>query len=132
MAKTNTFHCDVITPERAVLDCDARFVAFTAHDGEMGVLVHRAPLVCKLGIGFLRVETPTEKHVMFLDGGFAQVVDNRLTILTQQAKKAGEIQRAAAEKALLDARAMKVTDDATRVARENAMRRAEIQLKLLR
>jgi len=130
MAKSSTFQCSLITPERVVLDCVASFVAFPAHDGEMGVLVDRAPLVCKLGIGPLRVETGGKRHVFFIDGGFAQVVNNRLTILTQQAIPAANIDRAAAQKALTDAQAMKVSDEAAFQARQNAMARAKTQLQI--
>lgn len=116
-----------------MLDCDATFVAFPAHDGEMGILVNRAPLVCKLGIGTLRAETAgNEKHLLFIDGGFAQVVENRLTILTEQAKTPDEIDPAAARQALTDAHAMPITDDDTYTARTNAIRRAETQIKLAR
>ena len=132
MAKADTFHCSVVTPERAVLECDAKFVAFPAHDGEMGVLVNRAPLVCKLGIGTLRAETPDRKHLLFIDGGFAQVVDNRVTILTEQAKTPDEIDVNAARQALTDARAMRIIDDQTCTARSNAIRRAEVQIGLTR
>ncbi|MHC4695392.1 MAG: ATP synthase F1 subunit epsilon [Planctomycetota bacterium] len=130
MAKTDTFKCSVITPEQAVLECDATFVAFPAHDGEMGVLLNRAPLVCKLGIGSLRVESSADQHTFFIDGGFAEVVDNRLTILTEQAKVPDQIDRSAAEQALADARAMKITDEASYTARANAFKRAKTQLKL--
>ena len=132
MAKPDTFQCSVVTPERTVLECDAKFVAFPAHDGEMGALVNRAPLVCKLGIGRLRVESPEETYVMFVDGGFAQVVENRLTILTQQARKPEEIDVEAAQQALVEARAMKITDDASFTDRSNAIQRSQIQLKLAR
>ena len=147
MTTIDTFQCSVITPERKVLECDATFVAFPAHDGEMGVLNRRAPIVCKLGIGVLRVETPDQsrpdvrrdegateivKHMLFVDGGFAHVVENRLTILTQQAREADEIEAAAGEKALIEARAMKITDDASFTARADAIQRAQIQLKLVK
>ena len=125
-----SFQCTVVTPERKVLECDATFVAFPAHDGEMGVLTRRAPLVCKLGIGTLRVEAPEEKHVMFIDGGFAQVAKNRLTILTEQARKPEDIDATAAERALGEARAMKITDEASYTARDNAIKRAKAQVKL--
>ena len=46
---TNTFHCSVITPERAVLETEATFVAFPAWDGEVGILHDRAPLLFKMG-----------------------------------------------------------------------------------
>ena len=132
MAKADTFQCSVITPERVVLDTPATFVAFPAHDGEVGIMAHRAPLVYKLGIGTLRVETPGETHVYFVDGGFAQMVNNRLAILTEQAKKAAEIQPAFAEKALADARAMPSKDSKSQEAKDLAMRRAKTQLRLAR
>ena len=132
MAKTDTFTCSVVTPERTVLECDARFVAFPAHDGEMGTLVNRATLVCKLGIGRLRVESSDENYVMFVDGGFAQVVENRLTILTQQAAEPDDIDVEAAQQTLVEARAMKITDEASYTARDQAIQRSRIQLKLAR
>ncbi len=132
MAKRNTFQCSIITPERKVLDCEARFVAFPAHDGEMGVLTNRAPLVCKLGIGLLRVEATDRKHVMMIDEGFAQVVENRLTILTERAVGFEEIDAPTAEQALIEARAMSIPDEAAYIARSKAIQRGQVQLKLVR
>jgi len=132
MAKIDTFHCSVITPERAVIECDARFVAFPAHDGERGVLPNHAPLLCKMGIGRLRVETPDEKHTLFVDGGFAQIADNRLTILSEQARRPAEIDVGAVTHALADARAMRITDDESSIARDKAIKRAKVQMKIAR
>ena len=86
----DTFHVSVITPERAVLETEATFVAFPAWDGEVGILRNRAPLLYKLGKGELRVQSPQGNHKLRVEGGFAQMVDNRLTILTEQAREAGE------------------------------------------
>ena len=130
MAKTDRFHLSVITPERSVLDCEAIFVAFPAHDGEVGIMYDRAPLVCKLGIGPLRVDATSGKHLLYVDGGFAQMVDNKLTLLTERAKKVEEIDPKAAEKDLAEARASKITDQAGFEARQKAIRRAKVQLKL--
>ena len=130
MAKTSTFQCSVITPEKAVLECEAKFVTFPAHDGEIGILPRRAPLVCKLGIGPMRIETAEEKHVMLIDGGFAQIVDNKLSILTEQARKTDEINADEAQKALEQAREMKITDEPSYIARTRAIQRARAQLKL--
>jgi F-type H+-transporting ATPase subunit epsilon len=131
MARTDTFHCSVITPERAVLETEATFVAFPAHDGEVGILRNRAPLLYKLGAGELRVETPEAgTQRLFVDGGFAQMVENRLTILTEQARRIEEIDRAAAVRALAEARAMRITDDASFAARQRALRSAEVQIRL--
>lgn len=141
MATSGTFQCSVITPERKVLECDATFVAFPAHDGEMGMLTGRAPLICKLGIGTLRIEgadadrdggesAGTGTHTLFVDGGFAQVFENRLTILTEQARKPQDLEAGALEQALVDARAMKITDEASFTARDKAIKRAQVQLEL--
>lgn len=127
MARNDTFHCSVITPERAVLEADATFVAFPAHDGEVGILKNHAPLLYKLGVGVLRVETPEEKHAFFVDGGFAQMVENRLTLLTEQARPVAEIDRAAADRAREEARSLPAaTGDTEIAARQRALQRARV------
>lgn len=129
----NTFHCSIVTPERAVLETEAHSVSLPAHDGEIGILRGRAPLLCQLGIGTLRVEGPDGKEVFFVDRGFAQMADNKLTILTEQARRPSEIDREAAEKALDDAKAMEIRgggeiwDDERLVA----IHRAKSQIKLV-
>ena len=130
MAKSDTFQCSVVTPEKTVVECAATFVAFPAHDGEMGILLNRAPLVCKLGIGQLRIESPGGDRALFVDGGFVEVADNRMTILTEQAQDPTDIDRAAANQALIEARALKITDEASLTARTNAIQRARVQMKL--
>jgi F-type H+-transporting ATPase subunit epsilon len=130
MARNDTFHCSVITPERAVLETEATFVAFPAHDGEVGILPGRAPLLFKMGIGALRVESPEGNHTFFVDGGFAQMVENRLTLLTEQAKALDEIDRAAAERALAEARNLPMVTDAEFAARQRVVRSAETQIRL--
>ena len=127
----NTFHCSVITPERAVLETEATFVAFPAHDGEVGILRDRAPLLYRMGIGELRVESPEGNHTLFVAGGFAQMVDNRLTLLTEQARRIDEIDAAAIERALEEARAMPMVSDAAFAARQKAVKSAEVQMHLL-
>jgi F-type H+-transporting ATPase subunit epsilon len=132
MANPNTFQCSVVTPERVALECAATFVAFPAHDGEMGVLRNRAPLVCKLGIGTLRVEAADGgRQVFFIDGGFAQVLDNHLTLLTERAIRVADLDAEQANKALAEARAMTGYDDQSVERRDKAIRRAQVQLALL-
>jgi len=127
-----TFHFTLITPDKAMMDADVTEVVFPAHDGEMGILAHRAPLVCKLGVGTLRVESSGKKNLFLIDGGFAQMLDNRLTILTQFAQKSSDIQPGDAEKTLAGAREIKIRDDASLEARTRAVRRAQTQQKLAR
>ncbi|HYU35435.1 MAG TPA: ATP synthase F1 subunit epsilon [Thermoanaerobaculia bacterium] len=124
---TNTFHCSVITPERAVLEADATFVAFPAHDGEVGILKNHAPLLYKLGVGVLRVKTAEGEQAFFVDGGFAQMVENRLTLLTEQARPVAEVDRAAAERAREEVRALPAAGgEAEMATRQRAEQRARV------
>jgi len=130
MARGDTFHLSVITPERAVLETEATFVAFPAHDGEVGVLRDRAPLLYRLGTGVLRADTPEGNQRLLVDGGFAQMVENRLTILTEQAKRPEEIDRAATAEALAAAQALPAVTEAEFATRQRALARARAALKL--
>jgi F0F1-type ATP synthase epsilon subunit len=58
------------------------------------------------------------------------MVENRLTILTEQAKPVAELDRAAAERALVQARAMPSHDDTQYAARQRAIQSAEAQIRL--
>ncbi|MCB9853937.1 MAG: ATP synthase F1 subunit epsilon [Phycisphaerales bacterium] len=86
MATQSAITCTVITPEKQVLEAKATQVIVPAHDGLIGILDHRAPLVCELGEGDLRIDLAEggEKHVA-VSGGFAQVLNNQVTVLTEKA-----------------------------------------------
>src|SRR5580692_584387 len=83
--------CVVVTPERTVLDQLAEFVALPLFDGELGVLPGHSPLIGRLGYGGLRTRKGSETHHYFVDGGFAQVRDNVVTVLTNRAIPAAAI-----------------------------------------
>ena len=131
MAKKDaTFHCKVVTPERVVLDTEAEFVALPAWDGEMGVLRDRAPLMVKLGIGVLRVTAAEGKRQMAIDGGFAEMVDNQLSVLTEGAHFADDLDREEVQAALEAAQALEAHDPAAVDHRADAIARAKAQLKI--
>lgn len=131
MAKTDTFQLSVVTPEKIALESEVRFVALPAHDGEIGVLRNRAPLLVRLDAGALRFEREGSEESLYVDGGFAQMVANRLTVLTEEARTVAELDRAAAEEALRAARETKAVGEAAIEARDQAARRARAQLRLL-
>lgn len=130
MADAKLFQLAVVTPEAAVLDTEASFVALPAHDGEIGILRNRAPLLIKLDVGLLRAETTEGTTRLYVDGGFAEMIDNRLTVLTEDAKDPAVLDRAEAQRRLADAQAMTAEDAVAHLAREKALRRARVQLKL--
>lgn len=91
MAKNAKVQLVLITPERQVLDETADSVVLPAHDGELGVLPQRAPLMCELGVGQLRFRSGSESHGYYVDGGFAQVYADRVILLTEDAVPVEEI-----------------------------------------
>lgn len=84
-----TFRCRVITPEGPVLDREAVSVRFPAPDGLVGVWPNHAPMISLVGAGSLTLRGEDDR-AWFLDmnGGFAEVRDNLLTIL---AVRTGEL-----------------------------------------
>ncbi len=131
MADTRSLQCVVVTPERAVLDEAVDFVALPMFDGELGVLPGRAPLIGRLGYGELRTKQGAREQRFFVDGGFAQVRDNVVTVLTPRALKAEEISEAEAARALEAARAPGKTP-AEQEAQLRAQGRARAQLRIAR
>src|SRR5436853_1215353 len=107
-----TLQCVVVTPERALVDEPADFVALPMYDGELGVLPGRAPLIGRLGPGELRIRTGSQVQRFYVDGGFAQVRGDVVTVLTPRAQKAETIDTAAATAALAAARGPATTPQA--------------------
>jgi F-type H+-transporting ATPase subunit epsilon len=91
MTKAQPIRFVVVTPERRVVADTADAVVIPVHDGELGVLADRAPLLCELGIGQMRYRKGQRTRRLFIDGGFAQVDDNNVTVLTQNAVPVEEI-----------------------------------------
>ncbi|HWV56995.1 MAG TPA: hypothetical protein VNZ57_05935 [Longimicrobiales bacterium] len=76
----------VIGPERLLFEGEADMVVAPAWDGEVGVLRGHAPFMVLLGRGDLRVRHGDSEQRFFLNGGFMQVVDDVVTVLTERAE----------------------------------------------
>lgn len=123
--------CVIVTPERAVLDETVDFVALPLYDGELGVLPGRAPLIGRLGAGELRIIRDHQVERFFVDGGFVQVRDNVVSVLTPRAMPAREIRLDKAEEALRSAMAPASTPEG-QTAQLKAQQRARVQIRLAR
>jgi len=126
MAEQKDIHCTVITPERRVLDETVEAVVIPAHDGELGVLHNRAALMCELGVGQFRYSEGGRTHRVFIDGGFAQVNDNEVTVLTSQAIPAGQITSEVTAEARRELDELRETAAATQEARRHASRKLSV------
>jgi F-type H+-transporting ATPase subunit epsilon len=131
---TRELKCVVVTPERALLDVGADFVALPMADGEMGVLPGRAPLVGRLGFGELRIRRGNRTDYLYVDGGFVQIRGNIVTVLTPRALKADEIKPADARAALESAQAAQRRASGTEAeeAQLAAQDKARAQLRVAR
>lgn len=126
-----TFETAVVTPERTILEAEATSVVLPAYDGELGVLAHRAPMLARLGAGALRVELADGgDESWFVDGGFAQMVGNRLTILTETAVEPSQLDAADARQGLEEALALPADSPAARKSKERAVASARARLRL--
>lgn len=79
----------VITPEKTVYEGDADMVVAPAWDGEVGILRGHAPMMTLLGAGRLRVTKDGADQSFRLAGGFLQVADDVVTILSETAESSG-------------------------------------------
>ena len=120
-----TFKISVVTPERQVLAAEARSAVLPAYDGELGILPKRAALLTRLGSGTLRVEEASgTKRTLFISGGFAQMVDDKLTLLTEEARDPQTVTAEVAQQAQAAVVSLPRKSDAEAEKRERADARA--------
>ena len=75
----------VISPERVLFEGQASGVVAPGYDGELGILPGHAPLMTVLGKGVLRLQGAGEGARFQVQGGFLQVVDNVVRVVTESA-----------------------------------------------
>jgi len=115
----------LVTPEKTLLDEKVEALSFPLHDGQIGVLPGRAPMVGRLGFGELNFRTLAGETVSYyVDGGFVQVKAGVVSLLTNRALKPEEIDVAEADKDLAEANARTAASDREIDARLEAQERA--------
>jgi len=125
-----TFRCTVITPNSQVLDQDVTAAVIPAWDGQIGLLKHRAPLLVKLGFGSMRLDSQAGgSERLFIASGFAQMKDDQLTLLTDQAIPTDKINIEEAQAALKEAEAFAPQNPAQTKRRQRDIDRAKALLK---
>jgi F-type H+-transporting ATPase subunit epsilon len=105
----NTFHCAIVSPTETVFDHEVTYASFPAWDGQHGAIAGQSPMLSELGTGPLRLDFPEGGSRWYLvEGGFAQVQDGKLTLLTNRATPAESltVEEANAELAEANARVL--------------------------
>ena len=126
----------VVSVERSLFEGDVEFMIANGADGELGVLARHAPLMTILKPGPLRIQETYggTEQVLFVGGGFLEVLPDRVTVLADVAEHADEISIAAAEEARR--RAQEKLEGTLTASEEvefqNALAMAEARLRLAR
>lgn len=115
MAKS--FQVDVVSPEATVWSGEATFVIARTPDGEIGILADHEPVMAALETGAVVVESSEGRTTIGVHGGFLQVLDNQVTLLTDRATVAeggrDEARKMAEELAELEADAQQAEESAS-------------------
>jgi len=118
---------EVVTPQKAVVSEEAQIVVAPGSEGEFGVLRGHTTFLTSLKVGTLRYKDASGKErYLFVNGGFAEVLPNKVTLLAESAERRSEIDvsRAKLAKERAEKRISSSSDDIDLARAEVALRRA--------
>jgi F-type H+-transporting ATPase subunit epsilon len=90
----------VITPDKVVWDAMAEELILPSSTGQLGILTDHAPLLTALDIGVMRLKSDAGWTSIVLMEGFAEVDDNKVTILCNGAEEGSSINAATVQQEL--------------------------------
>ena len=126
---------EIVTPDKAVVNEEVKIVMAPGSLGEFGVLIGHTPFLTTLRTGIIRYTDAqgTERYV-FVNGGFAEALPNKVTILAESAEKREDIDldrakasQERAEKRLAEAR---TKEDIDAVRAKAALDRALVRINI--
>jgi F-type H+-transporting ATPase subunit epsilon len=120
-----TFRCSVVTPSSVSLTEDATYVSFQAFDGQKGVMPGASPFLTRLGTGLFTLNGPSGNRTLVVDGGFAQMQGDALTLLADTAVPADGIDAKQAADELAQANAKALSGAGTTEAARDAAERSQ-------
>ena len=127
-----SLHLEIVTPDHRVLSTDVDYVGAPGLEGAFGVMAGHIPFLSALAVGGLHYKIEGKTRYVFISGGFAEVSDNKVTVLAESAEEAESIDFARAEHARKRAeeRLAKRTQDINQIRAEAALQRATCRLSL--
>jgi F-type H+-transporting ATPase subunit epsilon len=123
-------NCIVVTPEQTVCEKPADFVAATLFDGEIGIAPGHTPLIGRLGCGELRIRCGGETDRFYIEGGFIEVINDVVSLLTNRAVPAEKLDEQAAQQQMEAARKQPAHSPEQTAAREQAIAQARARLRV--
>lgn len=119
------FRCQIVTPSESVLDESVTYVSFPAWDGQVGVMKGTAPFLAEVGAGSLRIDFGSGSRLYLLDGGFAQMQDDVLTLLADDVIPADHLDLNEAQEELTAANAAATEPGHTALADRKGLEHAQ-------
>jgi|TARA_B110000495_G_scaffold163236_1_gene148383 F-type H+-transporting ATPase subunit epsilon len=130
---SNTVQIDVVSAEESIFSGEAEFVVAPAKMGDVGIYPNHAPMITTLKSGSLKITLADKKeeHLIYVSGGILEVQPGIITVLSDtaiRAKDLDESKAAAAKKAAEEAMKNKSSDvDYAKAQAELAEAMAQIQ-----
>jgi F-type H+-transporting ATPase subunit epsilon len=87
----DTFHLQITTPERQLVDEAVTSAEIPGKDGYLGILPEHAPLISELGAGVLSYSSGGQDTRLAIIGGFLEVLNNEVRVLAERAEFAKDI-----------------------------------------
>lgn len=130
----DTIKLEIVTPEAKIFSDDVDMVTLTGGDGEMGILPQHMPLMTELVAGEIIAQKSGETIFLAVGNGFVQVTGERISILSDMAIRAENIDEAAAEEARkrAEARLAQKTSDEDAAMVQASLTHALTQLEVKR
>ena len=129
----STFNLDIVTPTRNLEEMVVSYVRCPGLDGSFGIMANHQEGIFSLDIGEIMVKTESETKYLSTSGGFAEIVNDGVSILVETVESASDIDISRAEAALQRARDRKSSSDnenLDQVRLESALSRALNRLQV--
>ena len=131
----NTIKLEIVTPKSVVYSEEVSMVSLPGRQGDMGIYPNHVPLMTKVNAGEIEVTREGQKELLAVGDGFAEIMPEKISILTDMAALEAEIDEAKAEEALKAAenrlKGENLSDEQI-IAAEAAAAAAMAQLKVKR
>ena len=125
----------IVTPEREIFSGTAEMATLPGSAGDFGILPGHTALFSTIDIGEIFAKAENQEYYVAVGGGFAEVMDDQITILAEAAEKAIDIdaKRAEAAKAKAEADLQSLNKEDARFQKaETALKRANNRIQVFK
>jgi F-type H+-transporting ATPase subunit epsilon len=122
--------CIVVTPEKTAVEAVTDFVVVPLYDGELGIAPGHSPMIGRLGYGELRLGRGEKAERYYVDGGFVQVLNDTVSVLTNRAMLIKDIDEEVAHEQLRHAIKRPILTKEQQDIRDRLVAQARAQIRL--